>query len=82
MRMTQITIENFKSICNRIVIDTDKPIVCFVGENNTGKTTIFRAIDFLRNGVAKEKTIDGYKNINRKNDNVFVWVNLGAVLVV
>lgn len=41
MRMTQITIENFKSICNRIVIDTDKPIVCFVGENNTGKTTIF-----------------------------------------
>lgn len=66
MKITQIIIENFKSISNKIVIDTNKPIVCFVGENNTGKTTVFRAIDFLRNGVVKEKTIDDYKNINHK----------------
>lgn len=74
MKITQIIIENFKSISNRIIIDTNKPIVCFVGENNTGKTTIFRAIDFLRNGVAKDKTIDDYKNVNRKNDDVFVEI--------
>ena len=64
MKITKIIIENFKSFGNRIVIDTNKPIVCFVGENNTGKTTIFRALNFLRNGVEKDKSIDDYKNSN------------------
>lgn len=76
MKITKIIIENFKSFGNRIVIDTNKPIVCFVGENNTGKTTIFRALNFLRNGVEKDKSIDDYKNSNNLTRNVYVEITI------
>ncbi|MDO1509858.1 MULTISPECIES: AAA family ATPase [unclassified Neisseria] len=76
MKITQIIIENFKSFANRTVLNTDKPIVCFVGENNTGKTTIFRALDFLRNGVVKDTTITDYKNIHRQDHNLSVEITI------
>jgi predicted ATP-dependent endonuclease of OLD family len=47
----------------------------FVGENNSGKSTLFEAIDFLRNGVPKNKNIEDLKNKNSKNgDEMFVEV--------
>lgn len=76
MKITQITIKNFKSFADEVCIDTDKPVICFVGENNTGKTTIFRALDFLRNGVAKDKTITDYKNINYQVNDVYVEIKI------
>ena len=44
MRITSIKLENFKTFANTQTIQTDHPMICFVGENNTGKTTIFAAI--------------------------------------
>ena len=76
MKIIKIVINNFKAFANQVEINTDKPIVCLVGENNTGKTTIFRALDFLRNGVAKDKTIDDYKNINHITDDVSVEITI------
>lgn len=76
MKITKIVIENFKSFSNRVEIDTNKSIVCFVGENNTGKTTIFRALNFLRNGVEKDKSIDDYKNSNNLTENVYVEITI------
>ena len=80
MKITKIIISNFKSFANQVEINTDKPIICFVGENNTGKTTIFRAIDFLRNGVTKDKTIDDYKNTNQVDADVFVEITISGNL--
>ena len=80
MKIIKIVINNFKTFANQVEINTDKPIVCLVGENNTGKTTIFRALDFLRNGVAKDKTIDDYKNINHITDDVSVEITIQGKL--
>lgn len=80
VKITKIIISNFKSFANQVEINTDKPIICFVGENNTGKTTIFRAIDFLRNGVTKDKTIDDYKNTNQLDADVFVEITISGNL--
>lgn len=80
MKIIKIVINNFKAFANQVEINTDKPIVCLVGENNTGKTTIFRALDFLRNGVAKDKTINDYKNINHINDDVSVEITIQGKL--
>ena len=40
VKITKIIISNFKSFANQVEINTDKPIICFVGENNTGKMII------------------------------------------
>lgn len=34
----------------------------FVGENNTGKSTVFEAIDFVRNGTKKDEAAIKNKN--------------------
>ena len=61
MKISKLILEDFKAVAETMVFDTNKPVVCLVGENNTGKTTVFKAIDFLRSGVSKDKTIDDYK---------------------
>ncbi len=48
-----------------------------VGENNTGKSTVFEAIDFLRDGT--KKNIDDIKNKQaKKNDNISVELNFSG----
>jgi len=50
----------------------------FVGENNTGKSTIFEAIDFLRNGT--KKSISDIKNKGNQQGEVSVDLTFeGAV---
>lgn len=74
MRITKITVNNFKALSGLHVIETDSPMLCFVGENNTGKTTLFAAIDFLKNGISKDKSIDDYKNKNNIDKDVYVEI--------
>ena len=76
MRITKIKLYNFKSFKGNFEINLDSPIVCLVGENNTGKTTIFKALEFLKSGVEKGKTINDYKHINNQNDDVWVEVTI------
>lgn len=76
MRITKIKLHNFKSFKGDFEIDLDSPIVSLVGENNTGKTTIFKALEFLKLGVEKGKTINDYKHINSQDDDVWVEVTI------
>lgn len=51
MRLTKITIKNFRSICECGPISID-PLQALVGENNAGKSNILRALDcFLTSGA-------------------------------
>ena len=65
MYIKRITIQNFKCFNGRHVIEFSLPdsskigsgLNIFVGENNSGKSTVFEAIDFLRDGT-KRPSID------------------------
>lgn len=78
MRITKIVLENFKAFKGTHSIDTNHNLICFVGENNTGKSTIFSALNFLRNGTERGKTIDEYKNAENPNDEVAVEITLAG----
>ncbi|UEA16929.1 AAA family ATPase [Pasteurella canis] len=82
MKIVSIRVNNFKSLFGEHTINIgDSNIVCFVGENNTGKTTIFSAIDFLINGVVKEKTIQDYKTNFNENLDVEVEITLQGNII-
>jgi predicted ATP-binding protein involved in virulence len=74
MKITRIILNNFKAFQGEHIINIDNPLVCLVGENNTGKTTLFAAIDFLKNGVAREKSIQDYKNKKNQDKDVSVEI--------
>ncbi|MDF7675183.1 ATP-binding protein [Neisseriaceae bacterium ESL0693] len=76
LRITEIKLENFKIFGQSLCVKINTPFTCLVGENNTGKTTIFSAIDFLKTGVIKGKTIDDYKNKNQSDQHCSVEITL------
>lgn len=76
MKISKIILENFKAFSGLHEFDTNKPVVCLVGENNTGKTTVFKAIDFLKSGVLRDKTVDDYKNAYNKDKHVAVTIEI------
>lgn len=60
MRITKIALENFKLFKTVQVFDLSD-INFLIGENNTGKTAVIEALDYLVNSPAKDKE---YKNNN------------------
>ena len=54
MHISRIKLVNFRSFIGEHEIDFSKGINFFVGDNNCGKTTVFRAIEFIQG--AKDKT--------------------------
>jgi exonuclease SbcC len=44
-RLTQLTVENFRSIRGRVTVDLDAPIVLIHGPNGIGKTSLLSAIE-------------------------------------
>jgi putative ATP-dependent endonuclease of OLD family len=80
MKITQIEVENFKAFEGKQTIDLNSNIVVLVGENNTGKTSLFSAIEFLKNGPAKDANISDYLNKNASVKIVSVEVTIqGAI---
>jgi predicted ATP-dependent endonuclease of OLD family len=80
MTIDSIKIKNFKGFIEK-EISLKKPdgnlgsgLSIFVGENNSGKSTLFEAIDFLRNGVPKNKTLEDLRNISVGNEETFVEI--------
>lgn len=57
MYISKIILNNFKSFAGSHVLDLSDGINFFVGNNNCGKTTIFRAIEFIQSGKSKEEYI-------------------------
>ena len=76
MKITEIKLTNFRAFAGEHSIKLDKPVACFVGENNTGKTTIFAALDFLRNGLPTGKKAEDFKNKAFPNDPVSVEITI------
>lgn len=56
MKITKLSIENFKKFKNKFEFDFSSQNF-LVGENNTGKTSIIDAVNYLLSGPAKEKKI-------------------------
>lgn len=70
-RLTQITIEGFRSISDQIVLNfPDKKPVILIGENNAGKSNIIRAIDLMFGEFhPKFKKLEDYDHYNRDTNN-------------
>lgn len=73
MKIKEITIENFKSYKGKHVASIDKNLCFLVGNNNCGKSTLFEAIDFLKSGIPKGKSVEDVRNINSR-DSVTVQI--------
>lgn len=77
MKIKEITIENFKSFKGSHTFLISEKMNFIVGENNTGKTTLFEAISFLQNGIPKGKELGDIKNKScSDNDNMGVTLKL------
>ncbi len=58
MYISKLKLNNFKGFSGKKEFNFSKGINFLVGNNNCGKTTIFRAIEFLQNGGNKEDFIN------------------------
>lgn len=70
-RLKQITIEGFRSIAEQVVIDfpDNKPVV-LIGENNSGKSNIIRAIELMFGEFhPKYKKLEDYDHYKRDTNN-------------
>lgn len=76
MFINKITIQNFKSfkyeVVNFFTPKDGNGLNIFVGENNSGKSTLFEAVDFLRNGP--KITLEDLKNKGSENKEMFVEI--------
>lgn len=53
MYISKIKLTNFKSFKGHHDIEFSKGVNFFVGNNNCGKTTIFKAVEFIQSGKNK-----------------------------
>ncbi len=79
MFLYELKITNFKSFSGITSLEFNIPngeagsgLNIFIGENNTGKSTIFEAIDFLRNSTKKD--IGNIKNKDHFEDDSSVEI--------
>lgn len=70
MYISKLTLNDFRCFKGSQDLEFNKGINFFVGDNNSGKTTIFKAIEFIQSGKNKEDWIS--KNANSKNVSVIV----------
>lgn len=74
MKIKEIEVENFGAWAGKRKFNTDANLVFLVGENNTGKTTLLRAIQFLREGF-KDDELNKVRHIPVKDsDNISVKI--------
>lgn len=62
MKISNIKLSNYKIFKGDHNLDFTGGLVFFVGENNTGKSTLFDAVNFLRSGLPRDKTLADIKN--------------------
>lgn len=79
MFIKSLTIKNFKCFAPKVEITFSIPggnglsgLNIFIGDNNTGKSTIFEALDFLRNKSPRGMSANDLKNIDQKDRKMFV----------
>lgn len=62
MRIVEVTLENFKIFKGKFVFPINSNFVFLVGENNTGKSSLMEAINFLKLGLPPTKSFTDLKN--------------------
>jgi predicted ATP-dependent endonuclease of OLD family len=80
MFIKRLTVSNFKSFQGKAEpLELNIPngeigsgLNIFIGENNTGKSTIFETIDFIRNGT--KKSVEDIKNKENQSDEAVVEI--------
>lgn len=78
MKISRIKIENFRSIQNSEFRLTDFNV--FIGQNNSGKTNFFEAIEYFFNGIGKGVSIDELKYRRIPTNEIIVEVEfIGAL---
>lgn len=70
MHIAKIILKNFKSFIGEHELNLSEGINFFVGNNNCGKTTVFKAIEFIQAGKNKEDFITKGK----ENEDISVEV--------
>jgi predicted ATP-dependent endonuclease of OLD family len=85
MYIKEVQISNFKGFSGQLPAlqfnipngEIGSGLNIFVGENNTGKSTVLEAIDFLRNGT--KKPLEKIKNINSQDESIVEIVFQGSI---
>lgn len=72
MYISRMVLQNFKCFEGEVEFSFSKGLNYLVGNNNTGKTTIFKAIEFLRGGKTKE----GWITKGRENEDILVQIDI------
>src|SRR3989338_7360085 len=62
MKISKISIENYKIFKGKHDFDIGSNLIFFVGENNTGKSAAFEAINFVKAGLPKDRKISDIRN--------------------
>lgn len=71
MRIAHVTVENYKIFKGKHYFDFNENLIFLVGENNTGKSTLFEAVNFLKSGLPAKKNISDVKNkFSKDNEHV------------
>lgn len=80
-RLRQITIEGFRSISDQVVINfpENKPVI-LIGENNSGKSNIIRAIELMFGEFhPKYKKLEDFDHFQRNTNNqVIIEANVSG----
>lgn len=69
MKITEISVNNYKGFSGEHRYAFTGNLVFLVGENNTGKSTLLEAVDFLVSGLDK-RALDDVRNKNANDDAV------------
>jgi len=64
MKITQIEIQNFKSIYQRLVIPDIGDLLILTGKNNSGKSNILKALDLFFNNKVGDRAFSSAFDIN------------------
>jgi putative ATP-dependent endonuclease of OLD family len=76
MKIKEIKIENFKGFKDVNTFDVDSDMIFVVGENNSGKSSLFEAVNFVQNGIPK-----GKKEEILRNKSASANANVGVTLI-
>ncbi|MBU2035998.1 MAG: AAA family ATPase [Patescibacteria group bacterium] len=78
MKITKITIENYRSVKHEVIVPSKFNI--FVGQNNHGKTNIFEAVEWFFNGSKKDEPINDIRYGRTGKSEVFVEIEFSGAL--
>jgi putative ATP-dependent endonuclease of OLD family len=68
MFLRTLSVENYKGYEGEQNINFSQNLCYFVGNNNTGKSTIFECIEFLKSGLPTAKALKDIQNKTTKGD--------------